>query len=90
MSDETSPNVKKEFQKYFHQKKLFRYILFTYPKTITLVSLFAIGLLTYECIEVTKDNRNYSISTIEAIHSNDSSTKVSKFKNFVIYDSASK
>lgn len=72
------------FYKHYREKKLIRWITFTYPKTVALAVSSGTFLILYQLIEETKQNERRIISFNEASHANDNITR--RNKNMVIYD----
>jgi hypothetical protein len=70
----------------YSQRQTFRFFLFTYPKSSTLVSLISIsGLLYATLIEIDKMTEDRDSFT-KTIHSNENNPK--RNKNILIYDSS--
>jgi hypothetical protein len=75
-------------KRYFHERKLFRWFVFTYPKTTILITTGLISGYIYGGSVITKEMKNQSRELNNAFHAENNQTKRSN--NILIYDGSSK
>jgi hypothetical protein len=81
-----SDQYQRDIQAYFHQRKLFRYIFVTFPKTIATVTLGVVAGLSYATYQLIEEGNLQNVATHEAMHLSDGKTRRSK--QMVIYSSS--
>jgi hypothetical protein len=75
----------RDIQSYFHQRKLFRYLVVTFPKTIATLTTGVVVALSYFTYDLIRKDSSRAHATTEALHLYDGKTRQSK--RIVIYNS---
>ena len=71
------------FRKNFREKKLFRWLIVNYPKSIVAFGGLAIGYYAFILYGVTRNNQKENFAKFDAVHANDNVNR--RNNQFLIY-----
>ena len=75
-----------DFKRYFHERKLIRWLLFTYPKSSALFATSLLSIYIYAGLRVHRATKKEKNSIEYSVHQTDSSIR--RTKKILIYNAA--